>query len=121
MRSITVPEQIIASAVRGDWSGAALYFPVEVDWPELRLTEAQRIANIGARLRGEPPPHDDNSVFAVVLPRIIPERERLCVACKAALVVIKHYVQGEEGESVAALLEYALDEPDPPEYSGGGR
>jgi hypothetical protein len=105
MRSITVPERVLQQ-IAGGFTGTALYWPVEVDWPELRLTEEQQLANIGARLRGEPPPHDNHQIFTVVLPRVSTETDRLRVACRAALAVIEH--RGEGGESLAALLRDAL-------------
>jgi hypothetical protein len=38
---------------------------VRVDWPELRLTESQLLANAVARVNDQPLPFDDNSFFSI--------------------------------------------------------
>jgi hypothetical protein len=48
--------------------GACIEFAVEVDWPELRLTEDQIITNACARAAGQPEPYPDHSIFSVRIP-----------------------------------------------------
>ena len=53
--------------------GRAMLFPVQVDWPELRLTEEQILANaLWATLphRTTPRPFPDRSIFDIELPYV---------------------------------------------------
>ena len=68
MRNITIPQWVLKRAVNGPIEGAWLEFPVQVSWPELRLTEEQILANAVAWVSGAPLPYDDNSIFSVILP-----------------------------------------------------
>lgn len=64
MRSITVPCP--------DWDklvGARAVIPVKVDWPELRLTENQIVANAIARAAGGDHPFPDRSFIEVIIER----------------------------------------------------
>lgn len=63
-REVTVPAP--------DWAqidGVAAVVPVKVNWPELRLTESQVVANTLARLDNAPEPYPDHSTFYVVIER----------------------------------------------------
>ena len=68
MRRIRVPLAVLERAVNGPFVGDVLEFAVAVDWPELRLTEEQVIANALALASGQPSPYPDQSVFAVEVP-----------------------------------------------------
>jgi hypothetical protein len=70
MRSIHVPATMLRAARWGSGlPGARIEFPVAVDWPELRLTEDQVMANAIARAWGLPEPYEDHSTFAISLDR----------------------------------------------------
>lgn len=43
-------------------------FPVKADWPELRLTEEQILANGIARAYDQEEPYPDHSIFSVRVP-----------------------------------------------------
>lgn len=77
MRTIDVPYAMIRAAVQltsdAPTGGNCVVFPVKVDWPELQLTEDQMLANAAARACGQPPPHEDRSIFTVRLPLVFPE------------------------------------------------
>lgn len=70
MRTITVPAGILKRWMTGDYqyAGRALEFAVHVDWPELKLTDEQVMANAFARAYGHPVPYPDHSIFSVALP-----------------------------------------------------
>jgi hypothetical protein len=51
----------VAAAKGGRYACVA----VRVDWPELRLTESQLLANAVARVNDQPLPFDDNSFFSI--------------------------------------------------------
>jgi len=61
MRRVTIP-QWLANPV-----GRYLVVPVRVDWPELRLTEDQVMANAVACAAGQAPPFPDPASFDVAL------------------------------------------------------
>ena len=48
--------------------GCSVTIPVKVDWPELRLTEGQMMANAVAMSAGHARPYPDKSIFNVVIP-----------------------------------------------------
>lgn len=55
-----------------DWTtveGARACVPVVVDWPELRLTMDQIVANAVAKLDGQPEPFPDHSFINVEIER----------------------------------------------------
>lgn len=55
-----------------DWSevhGLHAVIPVIVDWPELRLTRDQILANAVADADGQPRPFPNQAIFAVVIER----------------------------------------------------
>lgn len=56
--------------VNGPMVGRSLIVPVCVDWPELRLTEEQMLANAVAIANGQPPPFPDPSIFDIELPYV---------------------------------------------------
>ena len=68
MRSIKIPFNQVK-----EWMdhpvGAAGCFIVLVDWPELQLTEDQRLANAVARVDGNAEPFEDKSIFQVEISR----------------------------------------------------
>ena len=64
MREIRIPAP--------DWddiAGVAAIIPVKVDWPELRLTDDQIVANAVAMADGADPPFPDHSFFTVRVER----------------------------------------------------
>lgn len=64
VRRIAVPASVIRKALN---SPSPVEFAVEVDWPELRLTEDQMLANAVAAANGEARPFPYNRIFTVVL------------------------------------------------------
>lgn len=70
MRTITIPADVIRRALNGPIQGTHLEFAVAVDWPELRLTEEQIIANAIALANGERSPYPDHSIFSVTIPYV---------------------------------------------------
>ena len=75
-RTVTIPQTAIFKAAYGPVEGRALLVPVQVDWPELRLTEQQRFENAIWRSlphRTTPIPHHDHSIFDVQLPYLSPD------------------------------------------------
>lgn len=68
MRTIQIPLRAIARAVNGPFHGSRLLVPVQVDWPELQLTEEQILANAAALASGVPTPFPDPSIFTVEIP-----------------------------------------------------
>jgi len=60
MRIVRIPR---SRTVRNH--GLSVVVPVIVDWPELQLTADQVLTNAVARMRGEEPPFEDRSVFAI--------------------------------------------------------
>ena len=68
MRRITIPHHVMERLAHGPIEGTCVEFAVSVNWPELRLTEAQVIANAIARAQGHDEPFPDHSIFAVTLP-----------------------------------------------------
>lgn len=74
MRTITIPEHVLRRAVEGPYTGIMLEFPVAVDWPELRLTEEQILANAIAHVWGQRQPYPDHSIFSITLPFLPPKR-----------------------------------------------
>lgn len=70
MREIRIPADILLKArIDSGLGGMCVLYPVCVDWPELRLTEAQAIANAFARAYNQPEPYPDHSIFAIRLER----------------------------------------------------
>jgi hypothetical protein len=67
VRTISIPQHVIDAATSLP-KGACIEFAVEVDWPELRLTEDQIITNACARAAGQPEPYPDHSIFSVRIP-----------------------------------------------------
>ncbi len=70
-RIICLPEVFIRQAVFGPYEGRCIRVPIKVDWPELRLTDDQILANSIARLDGQPLPYSDNSVFDIELSYLV--------------------------------------------------
>lgn len=70
MRSIRVPNDVMEKILSGRYPGAWVECAVCVDWPELRLTEEQIIANAVATAAGQPAPYPDHSIFSVVMPNV---------------------------------------------------
>lgn len=59
-----------------DWTnvvGINAVVPVKVDWPELRLTDAQIVANGLAQEFGYERPHPDHAIIEVEIPRSRPQ------------------------------------------------
>jgi len=71
MRTVSVPERVVQMAVDGPIRGACIEFAVAVDWPELRLTEEQVLANAIARAANRPEPYPDHSIFTVRVPYVL--------------------------------------------------
>lgn len=66
MRTIRIPGDVISRMLTQPIQGRAMLFPVQVDWPELRLTEAQMMANAvwaSEPHRTTPRPFPDPSIF----------------------------------------------------------
>lgn len=64
MRTITIPSI--------DWAfveGTCVVVPVKVGWPELQLTEEQKLANAIARANDAEPPYPDLSMIEVRIER----------------------------------------------------
>ncbi len=64
MRTVKIPFYKILEWHRNP-IGISIFFPVKVDWEELRLTESQIIQNSIARVNGQTEPYPDNSIFTV--------------------------------------------------------
>jgi hypothetical protein len=81
VRDIKIPEHVVRKAIYRPppdpaLAGNCLVFAVSVDWPELRLTEDQIVANAVARVAGvagAEPPYPDHSIFTVTLPFVLIE------------------------------------------------
>jgi hypothetical protein len=74
-RKVVIPQTAIFRAAYGPVAGRALLMPVQVDWPELQLSEQQRFENSLWRSlphRTTPIPHHDHSIFDVELPYLDP-------------------------------------------------
>lgn len=69
MRNVTVPFEAVEAALSPDHPGEYIVVPVMVDWPELRLTEEQTLANALALAYDEEPPFPRRDVFEVRLER----------------------------------------------------
>lgn len=74
MRTIKVPVSLVERAAYGPVEGYCLEFAVQVDWPELQLTEEQMLANTIAQLDGHVAPYPNHSVFSVRVPYLTPLR-----------------------------------------------
>ena len=68
MREITLSYKQICEALTNN-HGMNICFPVRVNWPELRLSEAQIVANSFAIAYGQERPYPDNSLFNVKIVR----------------------------------------------------
>jgi hypothetical protein len=66
VRRITIPRYVLETARASRY--AVLEWTVAVDWPELRLTEDQIVANAVALANGHPSPYPDHSIISIVLP-----------------------------------------------------
>ena len=66
-RTITLP-QAFADALVQTPAGRMLEIPVEVNWPELQLSERQILANALARSAGQIAPYPDPSIFSIRVP-----------------------------------------------------
>ena len=71
MRTITIPDKALQMAADPNVPGAYIECAVTVDWPELRLTEEQSLANALARAYGHEPPYPDHSIFSLKLSRVL--------------------------------------------------
>lgn len=71
MRRIKIPVEWIHQALDDKTKGTAVVGAVHVDWPELRLTEEQFIANALALANGQPDPYPDPSFIAIEIPRVV--------------------------------------------------
>lgn len=70
MRTITVNSKYLFGAIREAQDAAnesndtaTTIVPIAVDWPELRLTRDQLMANHAAKRNGLPEPHDNPALF----------------------------------------------------------
>lgn len=72
MRIVKVSVKAITAAPLGPAGGRTLHIPVTVDWPELQLTDAQRLANAAARVAGVATPYPDQSLFTLEVPYVVP-------------------------------------------------
>lgn len=69
-REIHIPaDTILKARIDSGLPGICVLYPVCVNWPELRLTEEQHIANALARVYNQPEPYPDHSIFAIRLDR----------------------------------------------------
>jgi hypothetical protein len=71
MRRITIPVEWILKAIDTTTPGSHVVGAVWVNWPELRLTEEQIIANAFAQAYGHPEPYEDLSLIAIEIPRLV--------------------------------------------------
>lgn len=71
MRKIVIPAKWIHEAIDDATPGCAVVGSVVVDWPELRLTEDQIVANAIAWANGQPAPYPDPSIIAIEIPKIV--------------------------------------------------
>lgn len=76
-RTIEIPQRFIDRVARGPIAGRCLVVPVAVNWPELRLTEAQLLANAVALANGEREPYPDPSIFSIKLPWALPQERKI--------------------------------------------
>lgn len=75
MRYIRIDAEAIRLLLLGP--GELLEVPVTVDWPELRLTDAQQVENAAALAAGRDRIHPDQQTFSVLLERpVSPPRKR---------------------------------------------
>lgn len=74
MRRIVIPHEAMLKAtapITGcAYEGTHVLLPVRVDWPELRLTEEQILANAAALAFGKEQPYPNNQIFFVQIPRV---------------------------------------------------
>ena len=73
MRTIRIPPDVIRRMLTEPIQGRAMLFAVQVDWPELRLTEEQVLANAAWAMephRTSPRPFPDPSVFDIEIPYV---------------------------------------------------
>ncbi len=72
MRAVKIPADVLRRMHTEPMHGRAMLVPVQVNWPELRLTESQRLANAiwssGDRRTERPFP--DHSIFDIEIPYI---------------------------------------------------
>lgn len=66
MREIKIPLKQVKEWIDNP-IGISLCIPVIVNWPELQLTEHQRICNSFALVNGQSDPFPDNSIFTVLI------------------------------------------------------
>ena len=66
MREVAIDRKQVEAWLKNPM-GAYLCFPVKVGWPELQLTEQQILENSLAMLGPNPMPHEDQSIFNVVV------------------------------------------------------
>jgi hypothetical protein len=72
---IRVPQECVDLAAHGPVSGVGVQVLVQVDWPELQLTDDQILANALATVACEPQPYPDPSLFMVELPFAVPRAD----------------------------------------------
>ena len=71
-RSILIPRAILQAAqMSSGIPGDRVIYSVCVDWPELRLTDDQMLANAVALVYGKERPYPDHSIFHIALERYI--------------------------------------------------
>jgi hypothetical protein len=72
MRQIEIPRTVIELATSTRPQGRNVAVAVKLDWPELQLTELERVANALAIARGERPRFPDRSIVQVLIPVVVP-------------------------------------------------
>ena len=65
MRAIRIPAKLLAEPLK--WGAKRRVITVKVDWPELRLTEDQIVANVLATVHGAERPYPDLSFISIEL------------------------------------------------------
>ena len=66
-REVVIPIEVLRQWAEGQHA-LTVEIPVAVDWPELKLTESQMLENAMATAAGLDRPHQDPSIFTIVLP-----------------------------------------------------
>jgi hypothetical protein len=72
-RLVTIPSEVIHKALfPNDSGGRWLEYPVQVNWPMLRLSESQILHNAAAHANGQRDVWRDPSIFSVRMEMITP-------------------------------------------------
>ena len=72
-RTIKVSQETVDRASHGPVNGTYLMYLVAVNWPELKLTEEQQIANAIAWAAGRHIPFPDPSFITIEIPWATPQ------------------------------------------------